>query len=429
MPSEAFILTLFSLSLTFATESHAAMDRLKEASDVNSFAKCNPFNAQAKGISSCVEYFESSSVNLEACDLNLGWHDICVGAVPEGKGSLREICPRECARKVLHPELEDDDALVVQHFVDLLRTTVEMYPEPKVDASAGEDDSVAPETSVSSEDSRSLGSLDEDEFGRRRLTGTGAPCVGDRSTWRSPYGPCTDYVVGGIDHPWCPVDMDYGVGLTASEVCVECGECHSPGSSDERYWVDDGCHSEGGPHDNDLKGSFYEPTSLAGVRCCNAAGTWCDTVGSCPGHHTYSEAAALCKSTFGPSYRLCTKDELHTEICCKTGGMCDNHPVWTSTRWVPEPYSLAVSSSGGVASDCRYLTCQTLSGGLDECKALCDSYDECNVLNFCPAGASCVDNYISPSIGIGRCCPRDCHSTDELHLVSNWNGWDVYTKE
>jgi len=29
--------------------------------------------------------------------------------------------------------------------------------------------------------------------------------------------------------------------------------------------------------------------------------------------------------------RLCTKDELFTEICCGTGGQCDNYQVWTST--------------------------------------------------------------------------------------------------
>jgi len=375
MRCEAFILTLFSLTVTFATESHAAMDRLKEASDMNSFAKCNPFNVQAKGITSCEEYFETSSVNLEACDLNLGWHDICFGAVPEGKGSLREICPRECARKVLYPELEDDDALVVQHFVDLLRTTVEMFPEPKVDASAGEDESVAPETSVSSEDSRSIASLDEDEFGRRRL-------------------------------------------------------------SHIRYWVDDGCHSERhpDPNPNDLKGSFNEPSSLAGVRCCNAAGNWCGTVGSCPGYHTYSDAAALCVSTFGSSYRLCTKDELHTEICCGSGGMCDHHPVWTSTQEVPEPYRVVSAASVGRASSCPWLTCKSFTGGpwgLNQCKQLCDSYDQCNVFNFCPMGASCVNFYSNPSVGLGRCCVRDCHSTDRSHLqlTRRWNGWDVYIKE
>lgn len=421
MPSEAFILTLFSLTVTFATEPHAAMDRLKEASDINSFAKCNPFNVQAKGITSCVEYFLASSVNLEACDLNLGWHDICVGAVPEGKGSLREICPRECGRKVLYPELEDDDALVVQHFVDLLRTTVEMYPEPRVDASAGEDESVAPETSVSSEDSRSIGSLDEDEFGRRRLL---PRCVGNHLIWNAGFGPCTDYVVGGSDHSWCNIDKSGG--LTASEVCVECGACHRDMPSDgDLYWVDDGCHSEGAPdpHDDDVRGSFNKPSSLAGVRCCDAAGTSCVTFGSCPGFHTYSQAAALCESN---GYRLCTKAELHTEICCGTGGMCDHHPVWTSTRWVPEPYSLAFSSDDGKFSGCRHLKCQKTSG-LDECKTLCDSYDECNVLNFCPAGhrpASCK-NYGYR----GMCCARDCHSIDQLYLQYHLGGWDVYTKE
>ena len=29
--------------------------------------------------------------------------------------------------------------------------------------------------------------------------------------------------------------------------------------------------------------------------------------------------------------RLCNRDELLTDICCGTGGNCDNHLIWTST--------------------------------------------------------------------------------------------------
>jgi hypothetical protein len=120
MDSKSFMSILFSLTVALATESNATLNRLIEATDTTPFAQCNPFNAQAKGITSCEEYFNSSSLTFEACDLNLGWHEICVGAIPEGKGSLREICPTECARKVLDPELEDD-ALAVENFIDFLK--------------------------------------------------------------------------------------------------------------------------------------------------------------------------------------------------------------------------------------------------------------------------------------------------------------------
>merc|ERR1712228_281993 len=35
--------------------------------------------------------------------------------------------------------------------------------------------------------------------------------------------------------------------------------------------------------------------------------------------------------------RVCTKDELLSEVCCGSGGDCDNHPVWTSTLEPEEP--------------------------------------------------------------------------------------------
>ena len=31
--------------------------------------------------------------------------------------------------------------------------------------------------------------------------------------------------------------------------------------------------------------------------------------------------------------RLCTKDELLTEVCCGAGGGCDSEAVWTSTAY------------------------------------------------------------------------------------------------
>ena len=57
-------------------------------------------------------------------------------------------------------------------------------------------------------------------------------------------------------------------------------------------------------------------------------GATCDTFGKCPGQSTYYDAVRECEER---KMRLCTKDELFTEICCGTGGQCDNHQVWTST--------------------------------------------------------------------------------------------------
>ena len=105
-----------------------------------------------------------------------------------------------------------------------------------------------------------------------------------------------------------------------------------------RWYVDDGCHTEhlwGNKKKNkggdDFPGTFEVDDFGAGVRCCSEDGTTCKTIGKCPGTASHSEAQEKCE---GKGMRLCTKDELLTEICCKTGGNCDNHQVWTST---PEP--------------------------------------------------------------------------------------------
>lgn len=105
-------------------------------------------------------------------------------------------------------------------------------------------------------------------------------------------------------------------------------------------YVDDGCQSERkrnkkNPTD-DMIGSYWLTTLRAGVRCCledATEGLTCTTETDCTeeeGHVTYAEATATCARA-DPPRRICTKDELLTDICCKTGGGCDNHAVWTST--------------------------------------------------------------------------------------------------
>ena len=99
-----------------------------------------------------------------------------------------------------------------------------------------------------------------------------------------------------------------------------------------RFYVDDGCHTEksgkksGGK--DDYNATFELSSFEAGVRCCSMDGTTCDTFSKCPGKSTYCDAVRECEEK---KMRVCTKDELLSEICCDTGGQCDNHPVWTST--------------------------------------------------------------------------------------------------
>ena len=104
------------------------------------------------------------------------------------------------------------------------------------------------------------------------------------------------------------------------------------------FYVDDGCHSEGGdtPAD-DVKGKYESINFEAGVRCCDDDATSCITIGHCVSDRTtYYDAVSKCKSK---SKRLCTKDEILNnkkpngrEICCGTGGACDHFAVWTSTQ-------------------------------------------------------------------------------------------------
>ena len=105
---------------------------------------------------------------------------------------------------------------------------------------------------------------------------------------------------------------------------------------EEKFWVDDGCHKEKNnpqPAD-DFTGSYQSKSFLAGVRCCriNASGnSECKNLVNCPSESvTYDEAASKCKNQTNYD-RLCTKDELLSEVCCGAGGQCNHHPVWTST--------------------------------------------------------------------------------------------------
>ena len=96
------------------------------------------------------------------------------------------------------------------------------------------------------------------------------------------------------------------------------------------YYVDDGCHSEGSNPD-DINGFYQADDAYAFVRCCTTDGTSCSTTSQCTNSNdltNYADAKGTCEAN---GQRLCTKDELLSDICCGTGGSCDSHEVWTST--------------------------------------------------------------------------------------------------
>ena len=97
-------------------------------------------------------------------------------------------------------------------------------------------------------------------------------------------------------------------------------------------YVDDGCHSETSFQD-DVVGFYLPESSESFVRCCSDDGSSCDTLSNCGSSSdlvNYTVAVTECTTN---GMRLCTKDELLSEICCGTGGQCDNYGVWTSTLY------------------------------------------------------------------------------------------------
>ena len=98
------------------------------------------------------------------------------------------------------------------------------------------------------------------------------------------------------------------------------------------YYVDDGCQSEGANPD-DIDGFYQSESSTAYVRCCSDDATSCTTLSDCKDTSdlvNYSDAEKECIEN---GMRLCTKDELLTDVCCATGGGCDSLGVWTSTLY------------------------------------------------------------------------------------------------
>ena len=124
---------------------------------------------------------------------------------------------------------------------------------------------------------------------------------------------------------------DPTIGTTEAATEATTTETASTGNL---YYVDDGCHSEGSTGQDDVTGYYEDESSVAAyVRCCSDDGTTCDTVSNCRQTSdlvAYADAEQECIDN---GMRLCTMDELLSDICCGTGGNCDSAAVWTSTLY------------------------------------------------------------------------------------------------
>lgn len=120
------------------------------------------------------------------------------------------------------------------------------------------------------------------------------------------------------------------------------------------YWVDDGCQTESDDSPDDVVGYFEDPNApVAAARCCNTEGTSCSTPEMCPRLLTYAQASSKCTQD---GKRLCTKDELLSNMCCGKGGNCDSYKVWTGTT-APAPCETESKYSGRRRSSAPFTEC------------------------------------------------------------------------
>ena len=96
----------------------------------------------------------------------------------------------------------------------------------------------------------------------------------------------------------------------------------------DQFYVGDGCLTNG---KEKIPVGYKFKSFLANTRCCDIEGVSCITPNThCPKNAvTYDKAVEKCQKE---GRRLCTKVELNSGVCCGTGGGCDHHLVWTSTK-------------------------------------------------------------------------------------------------
>jgi len=115
--------------------------------------------------------------------------------------------------------------------------------------------------------------------------------------------------------------------------CSDLESEESESTTPSTFWGEDGCTTEdqwGTKKDHGAK-CLAADSDTAAVRCCSENGDKCYSkgAGQCFGKaKTFAEASSICKSN---GHRLCTRTELSSQMCCRTGCMYDHERTWTST--------------------------------------------------------------------------------------------------
>ena len=121
---------------------------------------------------------------------------------------------------------------------------------------------------------------------------------------------------------WILVYRKYNIGCGFdSENIWTSTVCGSSQTPVDYVYTDDGCHSEDGDYDasNDYEIACTDISGgVAYARCCSSDGSTCISPDDCPSG-TYDEISQVCQDL---GYRLCTHEEMESDICCGTGLNC-----------------------------------------------------------------------------------------------------------
>jgi len=180
----------------------------------------------------------------------------------------------------------------------------------------------------------------------------------------------------------------------------------APSPKVEAHWTADGCPAlarkvEMELHPNDMKFA---------VRCCSDSSDGnveCSSIkyGSdeCfPHEASWTDAAAQC-SAHGA--RLCTKEELLKDVCCRSGCGMDGLAVWTSSKqFLPAPEE---SVEAEPVEDESLATSPPVEVWLMEKSAeICAQYDGTPAFNSCRACSTYFPGEMDKCMGCGGDCGR-----------------------
>jgi len=198
-------------------------------------------------------------------------------------------------------------------------------------------------------------------------------------------------VYDGLETPAKPATMAVeGISMLQQQSIVKRGNRSEAAQGLISVWGVDGCTRERDTKPIDHPAQELKLTRKAAVRCCQNGRGQLVCVSSFVGCHrekTYAEAKAICE---GKQLRLCSKDELESNVCCGTGCGFDNWLTWTSTPYgKPLPTKLTTEEEEDVEKDLKEEVEDTFKTEKEE-------EPKSNLGGFRYAMKKVVDDVISP---------------------------------